>query len=103
MGFRSLNASIKKIANAAEKHRKAQLKARSAYEWLTIMRDEYIKLYNQPNDFTLDGNTVEMNKNALDFSIIYQSENTRSMNPVSRKEIKTLLKNLEKNLESANI
>jgi len=41
-----------------------------------------------------------VNKNALDFSIIYQNENTRSMNPVARKEIKSLLKNLEKNLES---
>jgi len=103
MGFRSLNSSIKKLANTIEKQRKAQLKARSAYQWITAMHDEYIKRYNQLNDFTLNENNVSMNKNALDFSIIYQSENTRSMNPVARKEIKTLLKGLEKDLESANV
>ena len=100
MGFRSLNASIKKMANTIEKQRKAKLKAMTAYDWLTVMRDEYMKRYNQPNDFVLNENNVSMNKNALDFSIIYQSENTRSMNPVARKDIKSLLKRLEKNLES---
>ena len=100
MGFRSLNASIKKMANAVEKQRKAQLKTRTANEWLAVMHDEYIKRYNQPNDFIIDGNNVTMNSNALDFSIIYQSENTRSMNPVARKEIKLLLKHLDTSLDS---
>ena len=88
------------MANVVEKQRKDQLKSRTAYDWLTVMHDEYIKRYNQPNDFTLTENNVSMNRNALDFSIIYQSENTRSMNPVARKDIKSLLKGLENNLES---
>lgn len=100
MGFRSLNASIKKIGKMAEQHRKEQLKARTMYDWLVEMQKEYIKQFNQPDDFTLEGNNISIRKNALDFCIIYQSNNTRLMNPVARKEIKTLLKDLEKNLES---
>ncbi len=100
MGVRSLNASIKKIGKLAEQQRKAKLKARTMYDWLVEMQKEYIKQYNQPDDFTLEENNLSMKKNALDFCIIYQSNNTRLMNPVARKEIKALLKNIEKQIES---
>lgn len=100
MGFRNLNASIKKLTATIEKQRKAKLKALTAYQWLMIMRDEYIKRTNQSDDFTIVDSNVTMNKAALNFSIIYQSENTRLMNPVARKEVKSLLKNIEKKLES---
>lgn len=100
MGFRNLNASIKKLGKIAEKHRKEQLKARTMYDWLIEIQKEYIKQFNQPDDFTLEENNLSMKKNALDFCIIYQSNNTRLMNPVARKEIKKLLKNIEKQLES---
>lgn len=100
MGFRSLNASIKKIGRLAEQQRKVRLKARTMYDWLVEMQKEYLKQYNQPDDFTLEGDNLSMKKNALDFCIIYQSNNTRLMNPVARKEIKALLKNIEKQLES---
>ena len=100
MGFRSLNSSIKKLATTLEKQRKAQLRTRSGNQWLAVMRDEYIKQYNRPEGFVINETNVTMNRHALDFSIIYQSENTRLMNPVTRKAIKSFLKDLEKDLES---
>jgi len=53
MGFRSLNASIKKMANTIEKQRKAQLKARTAHDWLTVMHDEYVKRLINPTILSL--------------------------------------------------
>ena len=100
MEFRCLNTSIKKIGKLAEQEKKAQLKARTMFDWLIEMQKEYLKQFNQPDNFTLTESNISLNKNALDFCIIYQSNNTRLMNPVARKEIKALLKNLEKDLES---
>ena len=98
MGFRSLNASIKKIGKMAEQQRKAQLKVRTMFDWLIEMQKDYNKQFGQSDDFTLTENNISLNKNTLDFCIIYQSNNTRLMNPVARKEIKALLKSLEKDL-----
>ncbi len=83
----------------AEKHRKDQLKARTAYDWLVEIQKEYIKQF-QADDIKIEGNDISMTKNALDFSIIYQSNNTRLMNPVTRKQLRTFFKNLEKDLNS---
>ena len=47
-----------------ERQRKAKLKARSAYDWLIEMHAQYIKTYNQPDDFTIDEENIVINKNA---------------------------------------
>ena len=86
------------MGNEIEKQRKAKLKARSAYDWMIEMHTEYLKKYNQPDDFTIDGDNIVVNKNALDFCVSYQTEHSRSMNPETRKYLKTFLKNFEKQL-----
>lgn len=98
MGLRQLKGALNKLQKAKEKQRKAELKAKTAYDWLLIFQAEYFKSYDFPADFMLSSDHVEMNKRALDFAIISQSNNTRLMNPVARKELKSLLKDLEKKL-----
>ena len=95
-----LASSINKLAKALEKNRKAKLKARSGWDWLNEWRELYIKQYNQPDDFTIENEICSMNKSALEFSKAYLTENSRSMNPDTRKAIKDFLKGIEKNLES---
>lgn len=100
MGIRKLKGALNKYQKMKDDQRKAQLKARTMYDWLVVMQEEYLRIHDKPENFVIKESNLTMRKDALDFSIIYQSENTRSMNPVARKEIKLLLKNIEKQLES---
>ena len=100
LGFRSLKGSINKLARAADKAHKANLRARSSLDWLLEMQKLYVKKGGLITEFSIVNKHLHINRIALNFAIIYQSENTRMMNPVTRKELKTLFKNLEKSINN---
>ena len=99
MGFRSLIGAVNKIAKAADKAHKANLRTRTAWDWLLEIQKSFIKNGGLEGEFILNENNLQLNRRALDFAIIYQSQNTRMMNPVTRRELKASFKEIEKKLE----
>lgn len=86
------------MAKAADKAHKANLRSRTAWEWLIEIQKSFIKNGGLEGEFVLMQNHIQMTRRSLDFAIIYQSQNTRMMNPVARKEIKDFFKDIEKKL-----
>jgi len=99
MGIRSLSGAINKIAKAADKAHKANLRSRTAWDWLTETQKSFIKNGGLQGEFILMENNIHLNRRALDFAIIYQSQNTRMMNPVTRSQLKKFFKETGKKLE----